>query len=181
MEPSPRKRWLSTLGAVLIAAFLVLRGTRIYGDPAPWSTQPSLLLTLLSFAKVNKYPPSLLYLLMTLGPAMLFLAFADGWRGWIAEQLDTIGRVPLFFYLIHLPLVHGLAVIFAWLRYGHTEFAFQDFMALRGSAHPLPSDYGYSLAVVWAVWIGVVLPLYPACAWFSEYKRTHTARWLTYL
>jgi uncharacterized membrane protein len=181
MEPSKRKRWLLCLGALFIAAFLVLRWTRVYGDPAPWSTQPSLLFTLLSFVKVNKYPPSLLYLLMTLGPALLFLAFANGWSGWIARRLGTVGRVPLFFYLIHLPLVHGLAVIFAWLRYGHADFAFQDFMALRSSAHPLPPDYGYSLVVVWAVWIGVVFLLYPACARFAEYKRTHTERWLTYL
>jgi uncharacterized membrane protein len=165
-----RRKWLFGLGALLTLAFVFLRAVNVYGDPHPWSWQADAALTVLSFINCHKYPPSLLYLLMTLGPAIIALACFDHDLGPAAKPLVTFGRVPMFYYLLHVPLIHGMAVAVALARYG-PEIR-QDH---------LPQDYGYSLPVVYLVWILVLCILYPPCRWFSSVKQRHRWAWLSYL
>lgn len=177
-----RKKLLLTLGAGMTAAFVVLRASNLYGDPRPWSTQSSPLFTLLSFLNCTKYPPSLLYLLMTLGPAMIALAFLERVRASLGRPLVILGRVPLFFYLLHLLLIHALAVGFALARYGRAGWMFQTPpLPVTDAILPYPPGYGYSLGVVYAVWLGVVVVLYPLCRWFAGVKDRRREVWLSYL
>src|SRR5262249_20406902 len=142
-----------------------------YGDPDPWSERPDPRFTVLSFLNCHKYPPSLLFLLMTLGPALLLLAWFEGAPHLPGRPLLVFGRVPMFFYLIHIPLVHALATGAALVRYGPAVF----------TAEQPPPDYGYGLPVVYGVWLAVVLALYPLCRWFAGVKRRHRTVWLSYL
>ena len=180
-EPVERRRWLFGLGATLTLLFILLRAINIYGDPRPWSGQKNSLFTLFSFMNCHKYPPSLLYLLMTLGPALLVLAALDrGMIGWL-KPLLVFGRVPLFYYLLHLPLIHGLAVLASYWAYGRADWWFAN--PPEGPDAPIlrPADYGYGLPVVYLVWIGVVLVLYPVCRWFAGVKQRRRDPWLSYL
>jgi uncharacterized membrane protein len=170
-EPAARWKWLLGLGTALCLGFLVVRGLNGYGDPDPWSRQPDAVFTVLSFLNCHKYPPSLLYLLMTLGPAFLLLAWFERASYLPGRPLLVFGRVPMFFYLVHLPLIHGLALGVAWLRYGPAIL----------DAEQWPADAGYGLPVVYGIWLGVVVALYPACRWFAGVKRRHRAAWLSYL
>jgi uncharacterized membrane protein len=177
--PERRRRVLLWTGAGMIAAFVVLRVSNVYGDPAPWSSQGSPVFSLLSILNCTKYPPSLCYLLMTLGPALIALALFEHWRGRLASVFLVFGRVPLFFYILHIPLIHATAVGLALARYGDAGFLFHpgnepDFFVA-------PAGYGYPLWVTYLVWLGVVAALYLPCRWFGEYKRTHRAAWLSYL
>jgi uncharacterized membrane protein len=172
-DPQKRSQWLLGFGALLTVAFVILRAANLYGDPAPWSPQKSDLFTFLSFLNTTKYPPSLLYLLMTLGPALAALALFENRSGPVARFLTVFGRVPLFFYLVHLYLIHTLALIAGYLSgYALEAFLTSDFL--------FPEDYGYSLPVVYLVWIAVVLMLYPLCAWFTGLK-TQPRQALRYL
>jgi uncharacterized membrane protein len=174
-----RKAFLLPLGAGLSAAFLVLRGVNLYGDPVPWSTQKSAVFTALSFLNTTKYPPSLLYLLMTLGPALLFLWAVDaGTPQWLRPAL-IIGKVPMFYYLLHIPLIHVLAVAVCYARYGQVHWMFES-PTLRQFPITPPPGWGYSLPTVYLVWIVVVLTLYPLCRWFAGLKQRHSDAWLSY-
>src|SRR5438046_1655313 len=178
-EPSERRQRLFQLGATLTALFILLRAANVYGDPDLWSRQKNALFTFFSFLNCHKYPPSLLYLLMTLGPALLVLALLDrGTPRWLKPVL-VFGRVPLFYYLLHIPLIHGLAVLIAYVRYGHAEW----FFANPPAAGPpsIPAGYGYSLPIVYLIWVGVIATLYPVCQWFAEVKRRRREVWLSYL
>jgi uncharacterized membrane protein len=181
LDVKRRRRVLFALGGVLTFLFIALRASNVYGDPSPWTTQPSPVYTVMSFLRCNKYPPSLLYLLMTLGPALVLLAAFEGAGGWLSQRFRNFGRVPLFYYLLHLPLLHGLAVLFSLTAYGSAAFLLQDQMALRGSPHPLPAGYGYGLPVVYAVWLGSVVALYPACRWFAAVKKKRREAIFSYL
>lgn len=174
-EPASRRRWLCGLGAAAMAGFVLLRASNLYGDPAPWVAHDSLLATVLSFINCEKYPPSLLYVAMTLGPALLLLAAFDGVRGRVAEAITTFGRVPFFYYVVHLYLIHALAVLFAWLTIGDGTWLFRPFPAGR------PAGYGLGLPGVYLVWLGVVAALYPLCRWFAAIKRRRGEWWWTYL
>jgi len=175
-EQVRRRKILLRLGLGLTAIFVVLRLTNFYGDPQPWAVQQTPLDTLLSFLNCQKYPPSLLFLLMTLGPAIALLPLLERWTGPLARFFVTFGRVPLFYYLLHIPLLHLLAIIFAYGRYGNQVFE------LAANNQP-PPGYGYGLVVVYLVWIGaVVLLLYPASRWFAGVKERHRrSTWLSYL
>jgi uncharacterized membrane protein len=166
-----RRRWLLGLGAAACLGFVLLRAVNVYGDPDPWSPQRDKWFTALSFLNCHKYPPSLLYLLMTLGPALLLLVWFERAPHLPGRPLLIFGRVPMFFYLLHLPLVHALAIGAALARYGP---------ALLAADRP-PPDYGYSLPVIYAIWLGVVAVLYPACRWFAGVKQRHRTAWLSYL
>jgi uncharacterized membrane protein len=174
-----RKAFLLPLGIGVTAAFVVLRVINIYGDPLPWSAQRSAAFTVLSFFNTTKYPPSLLYLLMTLGPAVLFLWAVDaGTPRWLRPAL-TIGKVPMFYYLLHIPLIHLLAIAVCYARYGHVHWMFEspdlgDFPITK------PPGWGYSLPIIYLVWAVVVLALYPLCRWFAELKRRRSDAWMSY-
>jgi uncharacterized membrane protein len=180
-EPAERRKWLWVLGASLTASFVLLRVLNVYGDPGPWSWQRNGLFTLFSFLNCHKYPPSLLYLLMTLGPALLVLAALDGGTPRWLKPVLVFGRVPLFYYLLHLPLIHALAVLASYLHYGRADWWFANPPESPDAPSLRPSDYGYALPIVYLVWLGVVLALYPICRWFAELKRRRREPWLSYL
>jgi uncharacterized membrane protein len=177
LDRAARRKRLLTLGGALTLAFVALRAVNLYGDPTPWSAQKNGLFTFFSFVSTFKYPPSLLFLLMTLGPAIMALALFDRPPGPLGRRLVVFGRVPLFFYILHVYLIHVLAVIFAYARYGQATWLFRlpDY-----PRPPVPDDYGFGLPVVYLVWIGVLLVLYPACAWYMGVKRRRGGR-LSYL
>jgi uncharacterized membrane protein len=175
-EAAERDRVVLRVGVVMTAAFLVLRLLNGYGDPAPWSAQPTPTRTVFSFLATTKYPPSLLFLLMTLGPALTALPLFTRWRGHLAEVTRTLGRVPLFFWLLHVPLIHAIALLLSCARYGLVI----PWLVSNPPAEP-PPGYGYGLAVVYAVTLAVVALLYPACRWFAKLKQRRRDPWLSYL
>jgi len=169
-----RRRWLPWLGVGLTAAFIVLRATNLYGEPRPWVAQQSTLFTALAFLDATKYPPSLLFLLMTLGPALVGLALFERASGPVARFFIIFGRVPMFYYILHLYLIHGLAVLAAVL----TGFEPGPFLVMF---FMFPEDFGFSLPVVYLVWAAVVLAIYPLCRWFAALKARRKDAWLSYL
>ena len=169
-----RRRLLLRLGGGLTIAFLALRALNVYGDPAPWSVQESAGRTVLSFLNTTKYPPSLLFLLMALGPAIALLPLLERLRGPLARVVTVYGRVPLFLYVLHLYMIHALALLVGTLA----GFAPRSFLRVWMF---LPEGWGYGLPVVYLVWAGVVLALYPACRWFAGLKARRRDAWLSYL
>lgn len=172
-DRAARVQELFALGAAITVGFVLVRATNLYGDPAPWATQDDLVATVLSFINCEKYPPSLLYLAMTLGPALMLLAALERAHGAVAGWITTYGRVPLFYYVAHLFVLHALAVLYAWMVVG-------DFAALIGTTQK-PPGYGLGLAGIYAVWLAVVVSLYPLCRWFAGIKRRRTEWWWSYL
>jgi uncharacterized membrane protein len=180
LDPTRRRRVMLRLGLALTLSFLVLRAINIYGDPSPWSTKiPGM--TVLSFLRCTKYPPSLDFLLMTLGPAMLLMAWLEGHTLRKTNPLLVFGRVPMFYFLAHFLAIHLLTIPFALIRYGHTAFLLNPMPSIGGQAKLYPAGFGYSLPVVYAVWIGVVVLLYPLCLWFARLKERRDDWWLSYL
>lgn len=178
LDPLRRRWWMMRIGGGLTLAFVAIRGINVYGDPTRWSTQlPGM--TVLSFLKVTKYPPSFDFLLMTLGPALMLLACLDRLAFSRNNPLMVFGRVPLFYFLVHFYLVHALTIPFAYLRYGRVGFLLHPLPSMGGTA-PYPPDFGYPLWVVYAVWAGVVVALYPACLWFARLKQRRGDWWLSY-
>jgi uncharacterized membrane protein len=175
-----RRRILISLGGAIAALFVVLRATNVYGDPSAWSVQSTAAFSVLSFLNVTKYPPSLLYLCMTLGPAILLLALLErDRRGRLGAALVTIGRVPMMFYVLQWYVPHAIA-------FGVFMLAGKPTAPLHiGPANPAtPAELaqaGFSLPVVYAFWILGVLLLYPACVWFAGVKRRRSDWWLGYL
>lgn len=175
-----RKRFLLRLGIGLTAAFVVLRAINLYGDPVRWSAQKSAAFTVLSFLNTTKYPPSLLFLLMTLGPAMLLLWAFDGQTPrWLHPAL-AFGRVPLFYFALHAALIHLLAVAVCYARYGSAHWMFESSNPGQYPITP-PPGWGLGLPVIYLIWIFVVVALYPLCAWFAGLKQRRRDAWLSYL
>jgi uncharacterized membrane protein len=175
MERSVRVQWLVMLGFVVTVGFALLRATNLYGDPQSWIAHQSALATLLSFINVEKYPPSLLYLMMTLGPALLLLAAFENVRGRIAGIVITLGRVPFAYYIAHVYLIHALAVAYAWSIGIDAAWLFGIFPPEK------PAGFGLGLAGVYAVWLMVLVALYPLCRWFAALKQRRRDWWLSYL
>ncbi|MDQ3686374.1 MAG: heparan-alpha-glucosaminide N-acetyltransferase domain-containing protein [Acidobacteriota bacterium] len=180
-ERRARRKLLLKIGVALTLAFVVLRFVNIYGDPVPWTPQSSAIFTFFSFINCMKYPPSLLFLLMTLGPAMVAIALFDreGRPGLLVRFFIIFGRVPLFYYLLHLLLIHGLAILFSYAQYGRAPWLFQNWPP-PGAALPFPEGYGYGLPIVYLVWLLVVLLLFLPCYWFANLKRRRHDTWLSY-
>ncbi|SHN20104.1 DUF1624 domain-containing protein [Chitinophaga sp. CF418] len=178
--PETRKKLLRNFGFGAIALFIILRWINVYGDAAHWSVQKNFLFTVLSFINVSKYPPSLLYILMTLGPALLFLAYAEQPLNKLTSKITIFGRVPMFFYLLHIPLIHGLGVLAAGLS-GHSAGSMVN-LTTWVTSNPQLRGYGFSLPVVYLVWIVVMLMLYPVSLRFSKYKQANQGekKWLSY-
>jgi uncharacterized membrane protein len=182
MQEEQRRRVLMRLGLALTAAFLVVRFINVYGDPQPWAHQKTLGLTVMSFFRVSKYPPSLAYLLMTLGPALLFLGMMDRVRVSGNNPLRVFGRVPMFYYVLHFYLIHALALLFSRIRYGRWDYFLHFPGALLGLPDPgFPADWGYNLAVAYAIWLGVLVILYFPCRWYMGVKQRNRSPWLSYL
>ena len=179
-EPRRRRRFLVRLGAALIVAFLALRMVNIYGDPSRWAPQRSAAFTALSFINTTKYPPSLLYLLMTLGPALLFLRAVDGGIPRRLRPALVFGKVPMFYYVLHIVLLHMLAVVACVARYGTARWMMES-PTLDKYPVTQPPGWPAPLPAVWLVWILVVVLLYPLCRWFAGVKGRRSDWWLSYL
>jgi len=180
LDPERRRALLLRIGFGLVAAFVVIRASNLYGDPRPWSPQGSVLFSVLSFVNTTKYPVSLLYLLMTIGPAMLALAWFESRRTPSrAEQIVTrVGRVPLFFYLWQWPLAHGLAVAVSVAAGKEIGWYFMSPPAVFAA---VPPNAGFDLPIVYLCWAIVLAVLIPLSLWFSRVKERNPAWWLKYL
>ena len=173
-ENPERPHRLLQIGVFLTLAFVVLRLTNLYGDPVKWVVHQNMVDTLFSFLSVTKYPVSLQFLLMTLGPALMLLGYFERVSGGLAQKLVTIGHVSFFFYVVHLYLIHSIAVLIGlWQGLGVRDMAvfFLDY----------PAQFGLSLAGVYVVWGMVILAIYPACVWFAGVKARRRDWWLSYL
>jgi uncharacterized membrane protein len=174
-----RRTFLFRAGLGVTAAFVILRGINAYGNPVPWSTQKSAAFTVLSFLNTNKYPPSLLFLLMTLGPALLFLWVVDGGTPRFLRPALALGKVPMFYYLLHFPLIHLIAVAVCYARYGQAHWMFES-STIAQFPVTTPPGWGFSLPVIYLIWASVVLALYPLCRWFAALKQRRSDAWLSY-
>jgi uncharacterized membrane protein len=180
LDAQRRRRLLLKIGSVTTALFIIMRAIDVYGDPNQWSPQKNIIYTAFSFLNTTKYPPSLLFLLMTLGPAIASLALFESasLRGRIANFFITFGRVPLFFYLLQWYTAHIISILLH-LAFGKpTDWLFKspiDFTT------PTPQGTGFNLAIVYLAWIIGVLLLYPLCKWFAGVKQRRKNWWLSYL
>lgn len=172
LEPNARQVLFVKIGLGCLALFLILRIFNIYGDPFPWEQQHLWWKNILAVIKCQKYPPSLLYLLMTLGCSILTLAALEHVNNWLTRIFTVYGRVPFFYYVLHIYLVHLSQVVVA-LSMGFTAKQLQGI----GS----PKNWGFSLPVVYLIWIGIVVILYFPCRWFMKLKQRRKDWWLSYL
>jgi uncharacterized membrane protein len=178
-DPAIRKKVLVYAGILAILLFVVIRYTNWYGDPSPWSPQKNSIFTLMSFVNVTKYPVSLLYTLMTLGPVLIILAWMENLKTNLLEPMRIIGRVPLFYYILHFYLIHVTALCLYMITTG-TSWSEIDFHFSKGFGG-IPRGIGYTLGWVYVAWISIVIALYPLCKWYHQYKSTHNRWWLGYL
>ena len=174
-----RRRWLLLIGLGAVLLFLALRGFNLYGEPGAWSVLGSSLFTVMSILNTTKYPPSLHFLLMTMGPALIFLALSERMRPRITNPIVVFGRVPFFFYILHLYFIHAFAMltlVFAgrdWMQY---------ILTARAIASGTLSSFGLRIVAVYLVWILVIVLLYPLCRAYQRYKENNpTKLWLRYL
>ncbi|MEO1240351.1 MAG: heparan-alpha-glucosaminide N-acetyltransferase domain-containing protein [Pseudomonadota bacterium] len=172
-EDKHRRSLMMKFGLGLTALFFVLRTINIYGDPSQWAVQDSIVKTMLSFLNTTKYPPSLLFLLMTLGPALVVLALSERWRGKAFDVFVTFGRVPLFFYVIHIYAAHAAAVLLAVLQGNGASSAMTFFVFF-------PAGHGVGLWGVYAIWITIVVALYFPSCWFAGVKKRSNSWWMSY-
>jgi len=174
-----RRKWLLRLGLGALVMFFALRGLNIYGDLTPWSIQDTITKTVLSFFNVTKYPPSLLFICITLGPAMLFLYIFESTKNRVTDFFLVFGRVPLFYYFLHVLLIHLLAIGGILIFGGNWE---DMILTAEGFQNANLINYGYSLPIVYLVWITVVLLLYPLSKKYMIYKASNKDKWwLSYL
>jgi uncharacterized membrane protein len=179
-SPERRRTFLLRVGLALAAGFVLLRAVNLYGDPVRWAPQASAALTVVSFLNATKYPPSLLFLLMTLGPALLILRALDGNAPRLLRPALVFGRVPLFYFVLHLPLIHLLAVIVCYAQNGAVHWMFES-PNLGAYPFTAPPGWGLSLPEIYLLWVLVVVMLYPACRWFAAVRQRRTDAWLSYL
>jgi uncharacterized membrane protein len=179
-DSEKRMKVLILMGFIATELFLFLRTLNLYGDAAHWTNQKDGLFTLLSYLNVTKYPPSLLYILLTLGPALIFLALANKPLNLLGRKIAVFGRVPFFYYVVHIYLIHLIAMVAAHFS-GFTWSA----MILSGKVNRVPQlkGFGFNLLTVYLVWILLVIMLYPLCKWYDRYKRSHlpAQKWLSYI
>ena len=180
LDVARRRRILLTLGSVAVALFALLRITGVYGDPSGLNPEATgAWQNVRSFLNTSKYPASLQFLLMTLGPALLALPFLERARGPLARVLETFGRVPMFYYLLHIPLIHVLAILVSLVRTGSvTPWLFGN--------HPMwppepPPGYRWSLWLLYAITAVAVGILYFACRWYAQRKATNPRPWMKYI
>ncbi len=174
-----RRKAMLRIGLAALAMFVLLRATGLYGDPEYFVRQPTLVQDLILFFDPTKYPPSLQYLLMTIGGLLVILAFAERWTGKVVDYFSTFGRVPFFYYILHLYLIHLLAMAATqWTGFGWDAMVLTTWIGFEEKLQ----GYGFGLWVVHAVWVGIILVLYPLCRRFDRYKQAHQEKWwLSYL
>ena len=172
-----RRKKIFRMGAGVTLFFIVLRFTNAYGDPSPWSAQRNGLYTLLSFVNVSKYPPSLLYSCMTIGIALMALSVLESVQSRASRVFQIYGRVPFFYYVLHFYLIHTLLVIFFYAN----GYGSKDIVNPQAPFLFRPTPFGYSLPVVYLIWLFVIGVLYKPCQWFNRYRNTHHQWWLSYL
>ncbi len=178
-EAAKRHRVLIYTGITATLIFFVLRFANIYGDLVPWTSYDDFVKTVLSFFNVTKYPPSLLFLLITLGPSLIVLSLAERFKGKIFEVMVLFGKVPMFFYIIHIYWIHLLAVLAVYLSGYDPKLMIIDVWI--GFVTEL-QGYGFSLGVVYLIWLFVVVSLYPVCKWYWKFKKNNRKFWwLSYL
>lgn len=179
-EPARRRAFLWRTGVGLTIAFVAMRWLNLYGDPQPWAAQRSAVFTVLSFLNTTKYPPSLLFLLMTLGPALLFLRAVDAKVPEWLRPTAIFGRVPLFYFALHVVLIHLLALVACWYRYGAVHWMFESPTLDR---YPITQPPGWPLPLpyIYAIWVLVVATLWPICRWYAFLKERRRDWWLSYL
>jgi uncharacterized membrane protein len=179
-DSEKRIRTLVIMGFIATAAFYFLRVFNIYGDPSEWVAQRNISFSLLSLLNVTKYPPSFLYTLMTLGPAMIFLAIAEMPLNAFSEKFIVFGRVPFFYYIVHIFLIHLLAMAGAVISGYHWS---DMILTTKLNMTPALKGYGFNLVTVYGIWFGLVCLLYPCCKWYYGYKRTRLSSrwWLSYI
>jgi uncharacterized membrane protein len=175
--PGYRKRILRVAGFSAIALFIIIRGFNQYGDIQHWEPQITTLFTFFDFLKVSKYPPSLLYILVTMGPALLLLSLVENVRGNLSRKVIVFGKVPFFFYILHVFLIH----IIAWFAFFSTGHGWRDLDFIHFRDGSLPYGSGHPLWFVYLAWIAVIIILYFPCRWYSNYKASHKKWWLSYL
>jgi uncharacterized membrane protein len=174
-----RTRWLLRIGMGATLLFIILRGFNLYGEPHHWQTQDSFMFSLMSFLNTTKYPPSLHFLLMTIGPALIFLAVIEPFGNRLPKPVIIFGRVPFFFYVVHLFVIHALAMLL--LIYEGRDWH-QYILSAREIMSGALRNFGLSLGAMYVVWIMVVGLLYPLCQWYQTYREKHPAKWwLSYL
>ena len=173
-----RKNMFLKIGFGALVCFVILRFINIYGDPSLWASQKSAVFTFLSFINVTKYPPSLLFCLITLGILFLLLALAENAKSRFARMVPVYGKVPLFYFVIHFYIIHVAMIILMMLQ----GFHWQQLDFSSGSfGRPKGAESGISLWAIYVTWIAVVLLLYKPCLWFGKYKATHEQWWLKYI
>ncbi|AUP81040.1 DUF1624 domain-containing protein [Flavivirga eckloniae] len=174
-----RKKWLLRLGLASTALFFIIRGINVYGDLVPWSVQNTTTKTILSFFSVTKYPPSLAYLLITIGPSLLFLYGIEKIKNKITDFFLIFGRVPLFYYFLHIIVIHASAIIGILIFGGNWKHMILDTDVFMNAKL---INYGYSLFIVYLVWVGVMALLYYPCKKYMVYKANNKDKWwLSYL
>jgi uncharacterized membrane protein len=176
-----RRTNLIRLGLLLLLLFVSIRFINIYGDPVSWTVQKNGLYTLMSFLKVHKYPPSLMYMCITIGPALLVLSFIEKIKNGFTNIMVVFGRTAFFYYILHIYLIHLMATILFFIQGKHTvQFAI-DSMQTLPFLFIIPGE-GIGLGLVYLLWISVVVMLYPLCKWYDQYKTNHKEKWwLSYL
>jgi uncharacterized membrane protein len=175
-EDASRRKLFVVLGVAAIALFIALRGMNGYGNTFPWSEQRTAALTVASFLNVRKYPPSLMFLLMTLGPVLVALALAERARGWFADWLAVYGRVPLFYYVGHIAVAHLVAMGLALAQSGELRR-----VPIIHDPAAVPAAHGVGLVGVYIAWLIVVALMYYPCREFARLKETRTNWWVRYL
>lgn len=179
-DANKRKRILLAIGCGSVLLFVILRSINIYGNIIPWKSQSSPIFSFLSFISISKYPPSLDYVLLTEGVALIFLALTENISNGLTKFISVYGRVPLFYYIFHIYLIHIIALMAAVLTgYSWTDMtSFDTFISYM----PNLKGYGFGLGIVYIIWLAVVILMYPLCKWYDGYKSSHRDRWwLSYL
>lgn len=176
-DPVRRRRLLNQVGVSLIVTFIILRAFNLYGDPSPWSVQRNAVFTVMSFLDVTKYPCSLLFMLMTLGPALIALAVAERVKNRFTAAIVAYGNVPFFFYVIHWYVIGAITITLFYLQGFHSA----QVATARSFIHFDPPGFGVSLAGLYGVWALVIILMYRPVKWFSRYKRLHRKWWLSYV
>jgi len=169
-----RRQWMLLIGIGAVLLFILLRGFNLYGEPNPWAPQNSSMFTVVSFLNTSKYPPSLHFLLMTMGPALIFLSLSEKIRSRIAAPVVVFGKAPLFFYILHLYFIHALAMLMLVLagRDWH-EYILSASAISSGTL----SNFGLRIEAVYIIWILMIASLYPLCKWYQRYKENNPAKW----